>query len=200
MKKKLASLFVAAAMILALPNAAFAATFNSPSGTTVTDPSSGVTLSVSADNLTASDGGYIGVEPTDEVASNVPTGVTPLANFEVTAVGSVTFDTLTLTFSVGAGYAGATATVYIQNDGGTTEARVATVASNGTVTISVYDPGIICSIVVDGSTTSGASVTVDTSSTSPATDANLLPVLCMTVAATVGAGVSAISLRKRLSK
>ena len=195
--KKLVSAFAAFTMMLALPTVAMAAQFNSPSGTTVTAPSTGVAISVSGD---VSGDGFIHVDPSDAAASNVPEGVTPLASFEVVADDNVSFTELSLTFSVGSKYAGAKATVYIQHGDGTTDVQEATVAADGTVTITV-DRLSIFSIVVDESTIpADGGVATDTSATAPATDVNSAAVAGVTVAAIAGAGVVAVALRKKVSE
>lgn len=195
--KKLVSAFAAFTMMLALPTVAMAAQFNSPSGTTVTAPGTGVAISVSGD---VSGDGFIHVDPSDAAASNVPEGVTPLASFEVVADDNVSFTELSLTFSVGSKYAGAKATVYIQHGDGTTDVQEATVAADGTVTITV-DRLSIFSIVVDESTIpADGGVATDTSATAPATDVNSAAVAGVTVAAIAGAGVVAVALRKKVSE
>ena len=138
--KKLVSAFAAFTMMLALPTVAMAAQFNSPSGTTVTAPGTGVAISVSGD---VSGNGFIHVDPSDAAASNVPEGVTPLASFEVVADDNVSFTELSLTFSVGSKYAGAKATVYIQHGDGTTDVQEATVAA-------VRESCPFCQIMVGG--------------------------------------------------
>ena len=195
--KKLVSAFAAFTMMLALPPVAMAAQFNSPSGTTVTAPGTGVAISVSGD---VSGDGFIHVDPSDAAASNVPESVTPLASFEVVADDNVSFTELSLTFSVGSQYAGAKATVYIQHGDGTTDVQEATVAADGTVTITV-DRLSIFSIVVDESTIpADGGVATDTSATAPATDVNSAAVAGVTVAAIAGAGVVAVALRKKVSE
>ena len=163
MKKKLAALFCAAVLAMSLPAMAFAAQFNSPAGTTVTG-SNGVALTVKGD---VSGNGFIHVEPSSVQASNVPAGVTPIASFEVTADDSISFTELTFVFSVGAQYAGADATIYIQHGDGSTEIQQTKVAADGTITITV-DKLSIFSVVIDESTATG-SAGVDTSATSPQT-------------------------------
>ena len=198
--KKLVSAFAAFTMMLALPTVAMAAQFNSPSGTTVTAPGTGVAISVSGDVSSASGDGYISVEPHDVVASNVPEGVTPLASFEVVADDNVSFTELSLVFSVGSQYAGAKATVYIQHGDGTTDVQEATVAADGTVTITV-DRLSVFSIVIDESTIpADGGVATDTSATAPATDVNSATVAGVTVAALAGAGVVAVTLCKKVSE
>ena len=195
--KKLVSAFAAFTMMLALPTVAMAAQFNSPSGTTVTAPGTGVAISVSGD---VSGDGFIHVDPSDVAASNVPEGVTPLASFEVDADDNVSFTELSLVFSVGSQYAGAKATVYIQHGDGTTDVQEATVAADGTVTITV-DRLSVFSIVIDESTIpADGGVATDTSATAPATDVNSAAVAGVTVAALAGAGVVAVTLRKKVSE
>lgn len=210
--KKIVGVFAAATMMFALPSVAMAAQFNSPSGTTVTDQS-GVSISVSGDVTSASGNGYIDVNAGSAPAANVPAGVTPLATFEVVAEGDVQFSELSLTFSVGSQYAGAQATVYVVHSDGTQEAIPATVAADGTVTVTV-DRLSVFSIVVDestipsgnqGGTTGGTTgtaggTTTDTSATSPYTGAFLAPVAGMTVAAFAAAGGVSVVLRKKVNE
>lgn len=208
--KKIVGVFAAATMMFALPSVAMAAQFNSPSGTTVTDQS-GVSISVSGDVTSASGNGYIDVNAGSTPAANVPAGVTPLATFEVVAEGDVQFSELSLTFSVGSQYAGAQATVYVVHSDGTQEAIPATVAADGTVTVTV-DRLSVFSIVVDestipsgnqGGTTTGGTTggtTTDTSATSPYTGAFLAPVAGMTVAAFAAAGGVSVVLRKKVNE
>lgn len=207
--KKIVGVFAAATMMFALPSVAMAAQFNSPSGTTVTDQS-GVSISVSGDVTSASGNGYIDVNAGSTPAANVPAGVTPLATFEVVAEGDVQFSELSLTFSVGSQYAGAQATVYVVHSDGSQEAIPATVAADGTVTVTV-DRLSVFSIVVDESTipsgnqggTAGGTTggtTTDTSATSPYTGAFLAPVAGMTVAAFAAAGGVSVVLRKKVNE
>lgn len=213
--KKIVGVFAAATMMFALPSVAMAAQFNSPSGTTVTDPGTNVSISVSGDVTSESGNGYINVEPGSAPAANVPAGVTPLATFEVVAEGDVQFSELSLTFSVGSKYAGAQATVYVVHSDGSQETIPATVAADGTVTVTV-DRLSVFSIVVDESTipsgnqggtgTTGGTTgttggtTTDTSATSPYTGAFLAPVAGMTVAAFAAAGGVSVVLRKKVNE
>ena len=209
--KKIVGVFAAATMMFALPSVAMAAQFNSPSGTTVTAPGTNVSISVSGDVTSASGNGYIDVEAATAPASNVPAGVTPLATFEVVAEGDVQFSNLSLTFSVGAQYAGAEASVYVVHSDGSQEVIPATVAADGTVTVTV-DRLSVFSIVVDestipagnqggtGATTGTAGTTTDTSATSPYTGAFLAPVAGMTVAAFAAAGGVSVVLRKKVNE
>lgn len=208
--KKIVGVFAAATMMFALPSVAMAAQFNSPSGTTVTAPGTNVSISVSGDVTSASGNGYIDVEAATAPASNVPAGVTPLATFEVVAEGDVQFSNLSLTFSVGAQYAGAEASVYVVHSDGSQEVIPATVAADGTVTVTV-DRLSVFSIVVDestipagnqgtGTTGTGAGTATDTSATSPYTGAFLAPVAGMTVAAFAAAGGVSVVLRKKVNE
>lgn len=208
--KKIVGVFAAATMMFALPSVAMAAQFNSPSGTTVTAPGTNVSISVSGDVTSESGNGYISVEPGTTPAANVPAGVTPLATFEVVAEGDVQFSEIALTFSVGSQYAGAKATVYVVHSDGSQEAIPATVAADGTVTVTV-DRLSVFSIVVDESTipsgnqggTAGGTTTgttTDTSATSPYTGAFLAPVAGMTVAAFAAAGGVSVVLRKKVNE
>lgn len=207
--KKIVGVFAAATMMFALPSVAMAAQFNSPSGTTVTAPGTNVSISVSGDVTSASGNGYIDVEAATAPASNVPAGVTPLATFEVVAEGDVQFTNLSLTFSVGTRYAGAEASVYVVHSDGSQEVIPATVAADGTVTVTV-DRLSVFSIVVDETTIpagnqgtgtgTGAGTTTDTSATSPYTGAFLAPVAGMTVAAFAAAGGVSVVLRKKVNE
>ncbi|OUO65101.1 hypothetical protein [Collinsella sp. An268] len=198
--KKLVTAIAAAAMMFALPGVAMAAEssqFNSPAGTTVTDTTSGVALAVSGDII---GDGFIHVEVTDKVASNVPEGVTPIASFEVTKDDGVEINgQLSFVFSVGTQYAGATATIYIQHDGGATETQTATVAADGTITIAV-DKLSVFSVVIDESTIPAGGATTDTSATSPQTNATVAPVAMVTTVAVLGAGAAAVALRKKVNE
>lgn len=194
--KKLVTAIAAAAMMFALPGVAMAATFNSPTGTMVTDTASGVALSVSG----PISGGNVYVEVADRHASNVPEGVTPVASFEVTADNTVVIEgQLSFVFSVGTQYAGATATIYIEHDGGATETQTATVAADGTITIAVDELSVF-SVVIDESTIPAGGATTDTSATSPQTNATVAPVAMVTTVAVLGAGAAAVALRKKVNE
>lgn len=195
--KKLVTAIAAAAMIFALPGVAMAATFNSPTGTTVVDSASGVALHVSGP---VSGDGSIVVEPTEAKAANVPEGVTPIASFEVTKKGAIDINgQLSFVFTVGTQYAGATATIYIQHESGATETQTATVAADGTITIAV-DELSVYSVVIDESTIPAGGTTNDTSATSPQTNATVAPVAMVTTVAVLGAGAAAVALRKKVNE
>ena len=195
--KKLVTAIAAAAMMFALPGVAMAATFNSPTGTTVIDSASGVALHVSGP---VSGDGSIVVEPTEVKAANVPEGVTPIASFEVTKEGAIEINgQLSFVFTVGTQYAGATATIYIQHESGATETQTATVAADGTITIAV-DELSVYSVVIDESTIPAGGTTTDTSATSPQTNATVAPVAMVTTVAVLGAGAAAVALRKKVNE
>ena len=195
--KKLVTAIAAAAMFYALPGVAMAAQFSSPSGTTVTDQASGVALHVSGPVF--GDGAIV-VEPTEAKAANVPEGVTPIASFEVTKKGAIEINgQLSFVFTVGTQYAGATATIYIQHESGATETQTATVAADGTITIAV-DELSVYSVVIDESTIPAGGATIDTSATSPQTNATVAPVAMVTTVAVLGAGAAAVALRKKVNE
>ncbi|HIU04835.1 MAG TPA: hypothetical protein IAD14_05165 [Candidatus Coprousia avicola] len=198
--KKLVTAIAAAAMIFALPGVAMAADFQSPAGTSVTDEASGVALHVSG-NISGT--GFVHVNVTDKIASNVPEGVDPIASFEVTKDDGVEIDgQLSFVFSVGTQYAGATATIYIEHgtDGnGATETQTATVAADGTITIAVDELSVF-SVVIDESTIPAGGATTDTSATSPQTNATVAPVAMVTTVAVLGAGAAAVALRKKVNE
>lgn len=195
--KKLVTAIAAAAMMFALPGVAMAATFNSPTGTTVIDQASGVALHVSGPVF--GDGSIV-VEPTEAKAVNVPEGVDPIASFEVTKEGAIEINgQLSFVFTVGTQYAGATATIYIQHESGATETQTATVAADGTITIAV-DELSVYSVVIDESTIPAGGTTTDTSATSPQTNATVAPVAMVTTIAVLGAGAAAVALRKKVNE
>lgn len=198
MKKKFAALACALVLAMSLPMMAFGAQFNSPSGTTVSNPD-GTGLTVSGD---VSGDGYIEVQnvlPNGVVAKGAE-GKNVLVSFEVTAHGNITFTGLDLTFSLGAKYAGATATVYIEHGDGTTETQTVTVAADGTITLHVTKLSVF-SVVIDESTIGqGAASGVDTGATSPQTGVSLVGVAGASAVMFVGAGVVAVALRKKLAE
>ena len=204
MKKKVLALATAMAISMGLPTMAFAAQYNSPSGTTATD-SNGISLTVSGGTVFGD--GFIHVDPVSNAASNVPEGAKVLATFHVWGDEGVEFDKLTLTFKVGSQYAGKTVTMYIQYDDGTSEVKEAVVEPDGTITIEVTKACTL-SLVVDeiiaptegqgGVTVTG--VKVDSSSKSPQTGAGMGVAAGVTVAMAAGAGAPAFALRKRLSE
>lgn len=206
MKKKFVSLFAAAAMMFALPGVALAV--DSPEGNTVTDSESGVAITVDESGIVQGSIESVtvateAVAEALEAAAEEGSTITILASFEVVGSDDLVIDPetgLQLTFSVGEEWAGYTAIVYIAHSDGTSEQQAVTVSDDGTVTVTVFKLSTFTVAVDESTAPTTSAATTDTSSTSPATAANLLPVLCMTVAATAGAGVSAVSLRKRLSK
>lgn len=181
MKKYLAVL-TALVLALALPVAAFAE--GSPTNATATGSSNGVTLSVTGGN-------GLKVAAASKNAQGTPAGANVVASFEVTGEAN---GTLTLTFNVGTKYAGAKATVYVQHNDGATETKSATVASDGTVTITV-DRLSVFTVVIDES--SKGTATTDKSSKSPQTGVSTSAVQVATAVAVVAAaGCAAVVVRK----
>ena len=200
MKKKFAGLFCAMVLAMGLPAMAFAATYNSP---TQTGTATSGNVSVVAKGGNVGNGAYITVEASAKAASTVPSGVTPIASFEVTesTAGLVSeANPLTLTFNVGVENAGKTAKVYVQHSDGTAgETITTTVAANGTITITVTKLSIY-SVVIEDGVTPANQPSVDTSATSPQTGVNMGLVAGGTVVALMGAGCVAFALRKKLAK
>lgn len=200
MKKQIAAIALSAMLMLALPAFAWAAP--SPTGQTATTDT-GVSMTVSAGSGTAT------VAVSSQQASNVELSGSEIAlgSFEVT--GDAT--NVTLTFSVGAQYAGASAQVFVQHGDGATEVIPATIASDGTVTVHV-DRLSIFTIVVDPTTAAanggqtGATATTagttgitnaNTGSTSPQTGIDGTAVAGATVVcAVIAAGVGVAAYRK----
>lgn len=188
--KKFVTVLAAALMLCAVPSVALAV--ESPSSATVTDTQSGVVLSVTsgADCVDT-------IAETSTPAKNVPAGVTPLASFDVE--GTVPEgQTVTLTFSVGQKYAGYAVTIYIEHSDGTTEVQEGTVSANGTVSVTVSKLSTFSIVLGEAPTAESGSNSVDTSSTSPKTDASLLPAIAMTATSVMGAGAAAVAIRRKV--
>ena len=81
MKKRIAAIACAAALMLALPTLAWAAP--SPSGNNETGNVGGITVTVKAENGTVS-----APVASDKPAKTVPEGVTPLMSFVVDGTGT----------------------------------------------------------------------------------------------------------------
>ena len=67
-------------------------------------------------------------------ASNVPAGVTPLANYSVTSKDGAESATLTFAYDNAAAVAGQTATVYVQHGDNSTQELTGTFSNSGTLT------------------------------------------------------------------
>ncbi len=206
MKKKFAALFCAAVLAAGLPSIAFAGYYNSPSGQG-TSEANGVSVVVTGGGFSGTDEGiYVG--PADVAASNVPSGVTPIASFEIglawtgdASQGKATVDAehpLTITFNVGASNAGKTVTVYVQHDDGTFETMTSTVASDGSVTITVTKLSIYSIVLSDAS--AAVTTTADKSAKSPQTGADMGFAFGGAVVAMAGASCAAYALRKKIAE
>lgn len=200
MKKKFAALFCAAVLAAGLPSLAFADSYNSPTGKG-TATSNGVSITVTGGGFDGTDGKII-VEASDMVASNVPSGVTPVASFTITKDGAVTVDDaknlLTINFNVGASNAGKLATVYIQHEDGTFETQSATVWDNGVVKIFVHKLSVYSIVLSDAPAT--ATATADKSAKSPQTGADMGFAFGGAAVAIAGAGCAAYALRKKIAE
>lgn len=190
MKKRIASIVCAAMLMLALPTLAWAA--SSPSGQTA---------SVNGTSITISDVEGITVAPAAGPASNVPAGAQVACSYEVTGTLAAG-QTLTLIFNVGADNAGRVATIYIQHNDGTTETQTATVATNGTISITVDKLSIYTVVLGDKAEGAAAATTTaaDTSAKSPATGVDMGVVAGGSAIALCGAGVVAVALRKKVTE
>ncbi|MBC2889928.1 hypothetical protein [Gordonibacter massiliensis (ex Traore et al. 2017)] len=185
MKKKIVAIACAAAMMLALPTLAWAAPSPSNNGTATGD--NGVTAVVKAGS-----GAIEGVASTAEKASNVPAGTDVVASFKVT--GDAT--DVSLTFNVGAKYAGYAYTVYVEHNDGTTEALTGTVAADGTISIHV-DKLSVFSIAIGAA---GTTANSNAGSTSPQTGVDLGTVAGATVVTAIAAGAVFVALRKKVTE
>lgn len=214
MRKKLLALVCAAVLALALPTLAWAAP--SPGGSTSVDAGNGVSA-----NVTFS--GTVEITATQQQASNVQLSSTEkvLASVEIQAEGVSESNPLTLSFSVGSQYAGATAKIFVQHNDGTTEVLSAVVAADGTVSVPVTKLSIF-TLVVDtatipasdaGTTTDTTGTTAGTSATtssttsgsssnavSPKTGVDMTLVAAGTAVLAVCAGGVAVALRKKVTE
>lgn len=189
MKKRIASIVCAAMLMLALPTLAWAAP--SPSGQTA---------SVNGTSITISGAEGITVAPAAGPASNVPAGAQVACSYEVTGTLAAG-QTLTLIFNVGADNAGRVATIYIQHNDGTTETQTATVAADGTISITVDKLSIYTVVLGDKAEgAAAATTTADTSAKSPATGVDMGVVAGGSAIALCGAGVVAVALRKKVTE
>ena len=187
MKKKLVAITCAMALMLALPTLAFAAP--SPSNP---DPAPVVGKNEVVIAVKAGSGTVDSVDISTTDASNVPAGSEVLASFEVK--GDAT--DVTLTFNVGAKYAGYSATIYIQHNDGTTEAKTVTVGADGMISVHV-DKLSVFSIVMGEK---GAAAAADKGAKSPATGVDFGTVAGGTVAMAIAAGVVFVALRKKVTE
>ena len=186
MKKRIVAIACAAALMLAMPTLAWAAP--SPSNNGTVTGNNGVVAQVTAGSGTIKD-----VKAVDTKASNVPAGTDIVASFEVT--GDAT--DVTLTFNVGAKYAGYAYTVYIQHTDGTTETATGTVAADGTITVKA-DKLSIFSIAIGDKVADTAAA--NKGAKSPQTGVDFGMVAGATAATAIAAGVVFIALRKKVTE
>jgi hypothetical protein len=186
MKKRIAAIACAAALMLALPTLAWAAP--SPSGNNETGNVGGITVTVKAENGTVS-----APVASDKPAKTVPEGVTPLMSFVVDGTGT----NVTFSFNVGSQYANHAFTVYVEHGNGEAGENITgVVASDGTLTFTA--PSLSIFSVVIGDVVSSS--TANTGSTSPQTGIDLGTVAGATVVTAIAAGAVFVALRKKVTE
>lgn len=196
--KKYAAILGALVMALALPVSAFA--WVSPTGdvkapTVTYEAPSGVEVKAAA----ACNGtGTLTITPEESVkASNteVPEGFTEVASFRIESTGDVE-PPYQFSYNLGAEYANAEVTVYVDHEGeAENEVVTKTASSDGTITFTT-DALSIHTIVAKK--TDGV-VNTDTGSTSPQTGLNTTAVAVGTVCVAVAAGAVYVA-RKKVSE
>lgn len=118
-------------------------------------------------------------------------------SFDIDYQGDVDASNVTLTFNVGARYAGARARVYYTDANGKTGYVDAKVAADGTVTVNLDSP-VKVTVVVYGKTASGDNGgKVDDSNKSPQTGIDVVAVQTATGLALVAAAGCAVVARRR---
>lgn len=196
--KKYAAILGALVMALALPVSAFA--WVSPTGdvkaSTVTyEAPSGVEVKAAA----ACNGtGSLTITPEESVkASNaeVPEGFTEVASFKIESTGDVE-PPYQFSYNLGAEYANAEVTVYVDHEGkAENEVVTKTASSDGTITFTT-DALSIHTVVAKKA---DGVVNTDTGSTSPQTGLNTTAVAAGTVCVAVVAGAVYVA-RKKVSE
>ena len=196
--KKYAAILGALVMALALPVSAFA--WVSPTGdvkapTVTYEAPSGVEVKAAA----ACNGtGTLTITPEESVkASNaeVPEGFTEVASFRIESTGDVE-PPYQFSYNLGAEYANAEVTVYVDHEGeAENEVVTKTASSDGTITFTT-DALSIHTIVAKKS---DGVVNTDTGSTSPQTGLNTSAVAAGTVCVAVAAGAVYVA-RKKVSE
>lgn len=196
--KKYAAILGALVMALALPVSAFA--WVSPTGdvkaSTVTyEAPSGVEVKAAA----ACNGtGSLAITPEESVkASNaeVPEGFTEVASFKIESTGDVE-PPYQFSYNLGAEYANAEVTVYVDHEGkAENEVVTKTASSDGTITFTT-DALSIHTVVAKKA---DGVVNTDTGSTSPQTGLNTTAVAAGTVCVAVAAGAVYVA-RKKVSE
>jgi len=196
--KKYAAILGALVMALALPVSAFA--WVSPTGdvkapTVTYEAPSGVEVKAAA----ACNGtGTLTITPEESVkASNaeVPEGFTEVASFKIESTGDVE-PPYQFSYNLGAEYANAEVTVYVDHEGeAENEVVTKTASSDGTITFTT-DALSIHTIVAKKA---DGVVNTDTGSTSPQTGLNTSAVAVGTVCVAVAAGAVYVA-RKKVSE
>ena len=196
--KKYAAILGALVMALALPVSAFA--WVSPTGdvkapTVTYEAPSGVEVKVA----TACNGtGSLTITPEESVkASNaeVPEGFTEVASFKIESTGDVE-PPYQFSYNLGAEYANAEVTVYVDHEGkAENEVVTKTASSDGTITFTT-DALSIHTVVAKKA---DGVVNTDTGSTSPQTGLNTTAVAAGTVCVAVAAGAVYVA-RKKVSE
>lgn len=196
--KKYAAILGALVMALALPVSAFA--WVSPTGdvkapTVTYEAPSGVEVKAAA----ACNGtGTLTITPEESVkASNaeVPEGFTEVASFRIESTGDVE-PLYQFSYNLGAEYANAEVTVYVDHEGeAENEVVTKTASSDGTITFTT-DALSIHTIVAKKA---DGVVNTDTGSTSPQTGLNTSAVAAGTVCVAVAAGAVYVA-RKKVSE
>lgn len=196
--KKYAAILGALVMALALPVSAFA--WVSPTGdvkapTVTYEAPSGVEVKAAA----ACNGtGTLTITPEESVkASNteVPEGFTEVASFRIESTGDVE-PPYQFSYNLGAEYANAEVTVYVDHEGeAENEVVTKTAGSDGTITFTT-DALSIHTIVAKKA---DGVVNTDTGSTSPQTGLNTTAVAVGTVCVAVAAGAVYVA-RKKVSE
>ncbi len=196
--KKYAAILGALVMALALPVSAFA--WVSPTGdvkapTVTYEAPSGVEVKAAA----ACNGtGTLTITPEESVkASNaeVPEGFTEVASFRIESTGDVE-PPYQFSYNLGAEYANAEVTVYVDHEGeAENEVVTKTASSDGTITFTT-DALSIHTIVAKKA---DGVVNTDTGSTSPQTGLNTTAVAVGTVCVAVAAGAVYVA-RKKVSE
>lgn len=196
--KKYAAILGALVMALALPVSAFA--WVSPTGdvkapTVTYEAPSGVEVKAAA----ACNGtGSLTITPEESVkASNaeVPEGFTEVASFKIESTGDVE-PPYQFSYNLGAEYANAEVTVYVDHEGkAENEVVTKTASSDGTITFTT-DALSIHTVVAKKA---DGVVNTDTGSTSPQTGLNTTAVAAGTVCVAVAAGAVYVA-RKKVSE
>ena len=201
MKKALVSMFSAALIALSVPALAFAASPDTVTASTSVTAASGTAVSVSASGKKLSADAFVKIEaaPAGEQASNTPAGADVLASFVVTQKD--TEPPYTFSYTLGAEYANADVSVYIQHEDNTTEVVEKTADANGTITFEQTKLSIH-TIVAKKAAAGSAAATAkkDSGAMSPQTGLHTTEAAAVTGVALVAAAGAAVVLRKKVSE